>query len=230
MLCVDLYRNVEGSGTEKTLQELLSTHVFSLNLNDQPGSPHQPITVRRWYIWNDAQRCFRKSYTNVNLPIKVKFVGEPGIDQGGPRREFFRLCLIDALNHASLFCGPLYSRFPLHNATAVLQKSFVYVGWLISMSLTQGGPGPSCFAPWIFNYLCKGITDSSVAINDIPSPEVQQLLLEVHTYKTHYSCMSHVLVCEHVHNNDTLVVPVMLDAWCLCSVKVNSLPYACMFH
>ena len=90
------------------------------------------------------------------------------------------------------------------------------------MSLTQVRPGPSRFAPWVLIII---ITNSSVAITDIPSSEVQQLLMEMHTYKTHQ--LSPVLVCEHVYNHNTMVVPY---AWCLCSLELDGLPYACMFH
>ena len=72
-----------------TTAGLLSEHVKAFNLSYLPDSPHQSITVQRWYIWSDVQRCFRKPYTSLQLPIKAVFVGEPAADQGGLRREFF---------------------------------------------------------------------------------------------------------------------------------------------
>lgn len=159
--------------------DLLEQHVSAFNLSYNPDSPHQSITVRRRYIWNDVQRCFSKPYTNLKVPIKVVFVGEPAADQGGPRREFLRLSLAAATSDATLFCGTPQSRVPIQNAGAVVKKSFLHVGWLISVSLTQGGPGPMCFAPWVYNYMCYGLDNTSIAVSDVPSSEAQSLLNKV---------------------------------------------------
>ena len=70
------------------------------------------------------------------------FVGEPAADQGGPRREFFRLSLAAATSDATLFSGQPQCRVPIHSASAVVQKSFLHVGWLISMAIIQGGAAP----------------------------------------------------------------------------------------
>lgn len=96
-----LYRDLEGSTLK--LVDILGDHVKALNLDCSPESPHQSITVRRRHIWNDVQRCVRKTYTNLKLPIRIVFVGEPAEDQGGPRREFFRLSLGAATSDGTLF-------------------------------------------------------------------------------------------------------------------------------
>ena len=120
-----------------TTAELLGEHVKAFNLSYLPDSPHQSITVRRRYICSDVQRCFRKLYTNLQLPIKSVFVGEPAADQGGPRREFFRLSLAAATSDATLFSGETQCCLPIHNASAVVQKSFLHVGQWLSYSEAQ---------------------------------------------------------------------------------------------
>ena len=106
------------------------------------------------------------------------FVGEPAADQGGPRREFFRLSLAAATSDATLFSGQPQCRVP-NSASAVVQKSFLHVGWLISMAVIQGGAGPACLAPWVYSYLCYGLEGTSLTISDVPSPDVQHLLNQV---------------------------------------------------
>ena len=59
------------------LPQLLNNHVSALKLSYDPDSPHQSITVKRRHIWGDVQRCFRKLDTNMKLPFRVVFVGEP---------------------------------------------------------------------------------------------------------------------------------------------------------
>ena len=46
------------------------------------------VTVRRGSIWNDFKRV-RERYYRPECMLKVTFSGEPAIDTGGPKREFF---------------------------------------------------------------------------------------------------------------------------------------------
>ncbi len=49
------------------------------------------IEVRREMIVEDTLNAFIKGDVNNNFkkPLKVKFNGEPGIDEGGVQKEFF---------------------------------------------------------------------------------------------------------------------------------------------
>ena len=69
---------------------------------------------------------------------------------------FFRLGLEACIGDPSLFTGAPFSIVPMHNTTTLLQKHYKYVGYLMAMSIVQGGPGPTCLASWIFEYLAKG--------------------------------------------------------------------------
>lgn len=60
------------------------------------------VTVRRNSIWNDFKRA-RERYYRPDSALKVTFSGEPAIDTGGPKREFFA---------GEFFCLP-YSRVVL---------------------------------------------------------------------------------------------------------------------
>ena len=50
-------------------------------------SEYQRIVVRRKHLWEDALRHFR-SGINFQKYIRITFVGEPAVDDGGPLREF----------------------------------------------------------------------------------------------------------------------------------------------
>ena len=121
---------------------------------------------------------FSKPYANLVLPVKVVFVGEQAEDEGGPKREFFRLALAAATSDPALFSGPCDRRVVQHNTTALLRKEFRHVENLISMSIIQGGPGPMCIAPWIYDYLSMGIDGTNPEACDMP-PDVQALFEEV---------------------------------------------------
>ena len=47
------------------------------------------------------------------------------------------------------------------------------------MSLTQGGPGPVCFAEWMYDYWTLGFDGVDVSVDDIPDITIQDKLKEV---------------------------------------------------
>ena len=167
------------SSPTPTLFDVLLNHVNDLELKNGLDDPCQYVTVRRKHIWSDVKRCFSKEYTNVSLPLRVIFVGEPAADQGGPKREFFRLSLSSAVADPSLFTEHNYCKVPIHNTAALLQKHYKFVGFLISMSIVQGGPGPMCFPSWVFDYLVHGFESVQVEVNDILSDSVRNFLQQV---------------------------------------------------
>jgi len=57
-----------------------------------------------------------------------------------------------AINDGSIFLGPPDKRIPAGSPAAIMTKTYQCVGWLIAMSITLGGPRPSCFAPWVYEY------------------------------------------------------------------------------
>jgi HECT-domain (ubiquitin-transferase) len=52
---------------------------------------HLMFEVRRDHILDDALRVISKPNQNFKKPLRVMFAGEPGIDEGGVRKEFFQL-------------------------------------------------------------------------------------------------------------------------------------------
>ena len=52
--------------------------------------------------------------------IRVRFVGEPAVDEDGPRREFFMLLMNAIANGGSILQGPPERRLLRHN-TSVFQ-------------------------------------------------------------------------------------------------------------
>lgn len=107
----------------------------------------------------------------VTLPLSIIFVGEPTADQGGPKSEFFRLALLSSIADPSLFRGHGSSKVLVHNTTTLLQQHYKFVGFLISMSIVQGGPGPMCFP-------C-GFECVHIDVDDILSDSVGEFLKKV---------------------------------------------------
>ena len=77
----------------------------------------QRIIVRRSNLWEDSLKQFIKGLS-YNKTIKVTFVGEPAVDSGGPRREYFTLLIRAIAMNNSLFEGDTDRRLPRINVSA----------------------------------------------------------------------------------------------------------------
>jgi hypothetical protein len=103
------------------------------------------VIVRRSNILQDSLHLLRNGL-DVTKYLRVTFVNEPAVDEGGPLREYFRLLLSATESNNLLLSGPEYSRTPTHNVCELERMSFFYIGVIIALSLVHGGPAPH-FSP-----------------------------------------------------------------------------------
>lgn len=155
--------------------ELLKEHCQSYCTLDEEDE--ERITVRRSHIWEDTVRTLKRNI-DLRKTIKITFLGEPGIDDGGPRREYLRL-LMKEISEQSLLTGPPLCKVLTHNTLAMQKKLYRYIGEAIVMSVTQGGPGPMCFASSVVDYLQGGIERVRPRLDDVPNEMVKELLRKV---------------------------------------------------
>ncbi|XP_034387200.1 G2/M phase-specific E3 ubiquitin-protein ligase-like [Cyclopterus lumpus] len=118
--------------------------------------------------------CFRTT------PI-VSFSGEETDGHDGPLREFFRLTLLE-LQQSSVFEGHPGRLFFTYDLKALEDRKYYEAGVLIGWSLTQGGPGPRCLHPALFQLVC-GLKPSLEEFNwrDIVDAEAQIRLQQMHS-------------------------------------------------
>lgn len=86
---------------------------------------------------------------------------------GGPKHEFFHLCLLSAMCNPTLFKGRNVATVPTHSMSGLMGQHFHYVGNLIAMSIVHGGPGPSCFAERVYSYTCSGFDGIEVSLDNV---------------------------------------------------------------
>ena len=60
------------------------------------------VKVRRKWAWKDFKSSLQRA-RELNVHVKVQFVGESAIDEGGLRRELF--CLVDRMVSNELMQG-----------------------------------------------------------------------------------------------------------------------------
>ena len=126
-------------------------------------------------MWQDACRAFSAPTFKLSRGIRVNFIGERGVDGGGPRREFYRLLIEAICTTSGLLEGSDENKIPLHNCAALKAKTFVLLGVMAGMSMVDGGPGLPVFAAPVFHYIATySILVGSV--EDVPDPMVRHHL------------------------------------------------------
>ena len=101
------------------------------------NSPDQPldgetnfVTIDRFNILESAMEEF-KDLQNPRLTLEVSFYGEQAHDAGGPRKEFFRLCLKEI--QQKLFENGLRK---------LMAEEYEFAGTIMALSILQNGPTP----------------------------------------------------------------------------------------
>lgn len=85
------------------------------------------IDVRRSRVWHDVLSAMTRSSFSGQKWLRVNFVLEEAVDDGGPRREFFRLA-IQECSRSDLFAGPMHSRIVVQTVPAIEQKKYRVAG------------------------------------------------------------------------------------------------------
>ncbi len=79
---------IEEQEKEKILN--LNNFLIMILENEDPLSKQfLQIEVRREYLLEDTLNQLSKGGLNFKKELRVHFIGEPGLDEGGPRKELF---------------------------------------------------------------------------------------------------------------------------------------------
>ena len=135
------------------VEELLLRHrqrILSIGDDDD-----RRVTVRRKHLLEDTLKTLKRVPWDPSKHLKVVFIGEPGIDDGGPRREYFRLLLDEIAQNNSYFHGLAHRRVPLHNVISLQNNIFFYFGQIIALSVIHDGPFLQCLAPTVVYYILQ---------------------------------------------------------------------------
>lgn len=174
LFCSSNDKSFDDVSTKHLLLRHRQTAIIELNSEN-----YQRINIRRAHLFRDAFKQFSKQSFNECKMIRVVFVREQAVDEGGPRRAFFHLLMRECFEKSGLFAGYPDHVVPLHDIEAVDKNKFAVVGKMISTCLIQGGVAPSCFAKAVADYIVYNKVKSEVCIKDIPDVDVQRSLQQV---------------------------------------------------
>ena len=124
-------------------------------LQPLPGDSPTRLTVSRSSIFADSVSHFKQRNFDFKKTLKVRFEGEPAIDGGGPKREFFTIILRELLSPSAtprLFEGRNEIFLPMHNSDALRSNLYKVAGRIVAASIIHGGPGFPHFPKAIYAY------------------------------------------------------------------------------
>ena len=160
------------------VQRILRQHFNRVVVKEPP----QRINVRRQLLPHDAFRQFKRASFDPTKLLRVTFVGESAVDDGGPRREFFRLLLADLFTTCGFFTGYPSAVTAIHNVISLEDGDFAIAAKMIGASIVQGGPAPHCFSASVADFIVYGDVRSPVQLNDITDLDVQLKMAKVCYY------------------------------------------------
>ena len=161
-----------------TIKHVLQQHQRRV-MTSENEEDVQKLHVRRSNIYEDSVRQFTKDSFNVSKFLKVRFIGESAIDDGGPRREYFQLLVSSIASKSGLFQGWPDHVIPIHNLEALAKNKFFLAGKMVATALVQGGQPPVYFASAVSDYIVFKRVQSEVCLEDIPDYEVRLSLEKV---------------------------------------------------
>jgi ubiquitin-protein ligase E3 A len=138
----------------------------SLLSGEGSGIPYLVLKVRRDNLIPDAmQQLVRVSPDNLKKPLKVKFIGEEGIDEGGVKKEFFQILIRQLLDPAfGMFIYDEESRSLWFNCDSLESTmEFELIGILLGLAIYNAVILDVQFPHLVY----KKLLDDPLSIKDI---------------------------------------------------------------
>ena len=127
--------------------------------------------VRTNFVFTAMEELKMANDNDWSSPFRVKFLGEEGIDQGGPRREFFSLLL----SNFPVFEGKSFSV----DSSFLINKDYNTLGKVTSLAILNGHPGPKRFGEHIVNYILYRKEPEACVESDIEREDVLHAIHKV---------------------------------------------------
>ena len=162
-----------------TLHDLMTSH-RQRNLADDCS--FNRISVDRETLWEDCLISFKNPKFDIKSGLRVKFIGEPGIDAGGLRTEFCSLLTKAMLSSPRLPYSRVKVTDVFHYTTYQQSNLFGLVGKMMSYIIVHFDVSIPCLSPCVYAYLATGDLEKAASlctIDNIPDLEIKGLILEV---------------------------------------------------
>ena len=115
-------------------------------------------------VWENSKvKLVKCTVSDLNKIIRIKFVSEPPVNQGGPHNEWFSLLHREVCG-SNIFIGSETCKLFNNNFLALEQRNYFMYGQQCSLAILQGSPAPS-FLPPTLRVHCRWRTGQSPVPN-----------------------------------------------------------------
>ena len=109
------------------------------------GKQKKRVFVDEEYILDDCFSYYKSNTFDPEIPTRVVFSNQPGVDAGGLLRHFYSSIFAELTNEKlsnyRLFEGDPFLMVPISSSETCLSEIFVIVGKIIAHNICQGGQG-----------------------------------------------------------------------------------------
>ncbi|XP_035846918.1 uncharacterized protein LOC116052884 [Sander lucioperca] len=178
-----------------------------------------PLTVSRSHVVERGLAQWKRQKKALPTSrLKIRFIGEAGLDTGSLRKEF--LTEMVAGIEQKLFEGDQTGKCPKYSMLDLDHANFRSAGEIWAASLAQSGPPPCCLKLWCYKYLCDGeIQIQHISKEDVSDAEYTSLLSQVEsaTEATMTELIEDILSCGYngpvnVEKREEILRAVVLHA------------------
>ena len=130
------------------------------------------IIVRR------LQDTLHKLWNGIDITghIRVIFVREAAVDNGGPLREYFYLLIKSISEYNAIFCGPAENKVPRHNVVELKKKTYYYVELYLDCRSFMVAQHHSFFSSAAADYIVYGASNVKATPLDVVDIEIMKRL------------------------------------------------------
>ncbi|XP_013888678.1 G2/M phase-specific E3 ubiquitin-protein ligase [Austrofundulus limnaeus] len=176
-------RSLDSSASESDLKIPVQRIVEQIASRVNDDSTVRFNIIRR-NVWDGATRAMGRSNFAPEKKVDVKFtddygISEGAVDNGGPTREFFRLCLHEIKDKIGIFEGPPNAKVLTCNSKAMKDNGYYHAGQIMAMSIGHGGQSPCFLSDLLYECLQKGPDNIMVTPEDIPDEDTKSKVLSI---------------------------------------------------
>ncbi|XP_073340316.1 G2/M phase-specific E3 ubiquitin-protein ligase-like [Pagrus major] len=176
-------RSLDSSASESDLKMTLERIMEEISSRVNDDNTVRFNIIRR-SVWDGASRAMGRSNFSPEKKVDVKFtddygISEGAVDNGGPTREFFRLCLHEIKDKIGIFEGPPNAKVLTCNSKAMKDNGYFYAGQIMAMSIAHGGQSPCFLSELLYECLQKGPDNVKVRTEHITDEETRSLVQSI---------------------------------------------------
>jgi ubiquitin-protein ligase E3 A len=140
ILTVDAKGKVLQVEADIEKRRMVQTSIVAQIFGNSDESPYLILAVRRSNLVQDSLHQLAEQQFYLKKPLKVVFVGEAGVDEGGVTKEFFQLLTRELFNvsYGMFIYSEEYRTFWFNHNSMESEQEFHLMGSILGLGIYNG--------------------------------------------------------------------------------------------